>query len=184
MACERGQSAGSAAAAFLVRGLGDKLVGVLGCQPRQLRARFVSAAPYQERRADGRGSTNGRRHPGPGWRPRSVANQFRTGFSGRGQGQIAANGSKTCRRFVVSELLECFSAAPTIEAIVTFIWLYNCFLVSLGRVLFREAAELCVRIKERAGLGLGNGECGKWSRILILLIRVFTASPYHFVALI
>ena len=84
--------------------LGDKLVGVLGCQPRQLRARFVSAAPYQERRADGRGSTNGRRHPGPGWRPRSVANQFRTGFSGRGQGQIAANGSKTCRRFVVKEL--------------------------------------------------------------------------------
>jgi len=67
--CERGQTAGSAAAAFLVRGLGDKLVGVLGCQPRQLRARFVSAAPYQERRADGRGSTNGRRHPGPGWRP-------------------------------------------------------------------------------------------------------------------
>ena len=99
--CERGQTAGSAAAAFLVRGLGDKLVGVLGCQPRQLRARFVSAAPYQERRADGRGSTNGRRHPGPGWRPRSVANQFRTGFSGRGQGQIAANGSKTCRRSVV-----------------------------------------------------------------------------------
>ena len=41
-----------------------------------------------------------------------------------------------------------------------------------------------MRIKERAGLGLGNGECGKWLRILIPLIRVFTASPYHFAALL
>ena len=44
-----------------------------------------------------------------------------------------------------------------------------------------------MRIKERAGLGLGNGECGKWLqwlRILTLLIHVFTASPYHFVALL
>ena len=41
-----------------------------------------------------------------------------------------------------------------------------------------------MRVKERAGLGLGNGECGKWVRILILLIRVFTASPCHFVALL
>ena len=66
--CERGQTAGSAAAAFLVRGLGDKLVGVLGCQPRQLRARFVCAGTHQERRADGRSPTNGRRHPPPRWR--------------------------------------------------------------------------------------------------------------------
>ena len=77
--CERGQTAGSAAAAFLVRGLGDKLVGALGCQPRQLRARFVSAAPYQERRADGRGSTNG-------W---LLYNVVKEGGSGKGSGIVS-----------------------------------------------------------------------------------------------
>ena len=38
--------------------------------------------------------------------------------------------------------------------------------------------------KERAGVGLGNGEWGKWLQILVLLIRVFTAAPFHFVTLL
>ena len=66
--CERGQTAGSAAAAFLVRGLAHKLVGVLGVNHRQPTLPRVFAGTYQERRADGRSPTNGRCDPPPRWR--------------------------------------------------------------------------------------------------------------------
>ena len=65
---DRGQTAGSAAAAFLVRGLAHKLVRVLGVNHRQPTLPRVFAGTYQERRADGRSPTNGRCDPPPRWR--------------------------------------------------------------------------------------------------------------------